>query len=592
MNERKSGFTDAPINKTQEDMFEVSQYIKGLSDFIRECDTPMTIAIQGDWGSGKTSIMNMVKTELNDDVISVWFNTWKFSQFHMEDDLAITFMSYLSKAIEEYLEENNRLRLKTQINQLRKNTFKVVGIASEMISGASGLKDTIDEHLQKDSVVIVDELKNTFQDTINEISRQNNGKRVVLFIDDLDRLQPLRAVELLEVLKLFLDCENCVYVMAIDYEVVSQGIKEKYHNTLDERKSRKFFEKIIQVPFKMPVAHYNINKYIKKAMESLGIDNYMHEQDYVNLIRTSIGCNPRAMKRTFNAYLLLSKVHDGDSELNTAFGKMVLFACLCLQLTYEEVYNYIVEHLSTDEMDENVFVADADFFQNVYDNGIEVETCGEELYNIIKSDTDYDDEQLAAFLKAFCGALKQDDERISEQTVEKLRDILQMTSVTATGNIVNGNNVKGKGARNSKKYDNEFKVHSFDASQKKEIQTFNGCLAEWYSIADKRYDGKDGSVKFSDLLQHAIEYACAQNSNGFAGLRERAMNNEKDSLHKFFVPEDTKRPAVYRCITDERYKISTYSSNDAKMEQICKIYSELGLDVTQLLISMKEAHNL
>jgi hypothetical protein len=591
MNKRRTGFTDAPINKSEEDMFGVSQYVKGLSNFIRECDTPMTIAIQGDWGSGKTSIMNMVKTELNDDVISVWFNTWKFSQFHMEDDLAITFMTYLSKEIEAYLEEGSSLKLKTQINQLCKNTVKALGIASEMKYGTGALKDAINECLQKDSVEIVDKLKKTFQDTINEISTQNNGKRVVLFIDDLDRLQPLRAVELLEVIKLFLDCENCVYVMAIDYEVVLQGINEKYHNTLDERKSRKFFEKIIQVPFKMPVAHYDISKYIKNAMKSLGIDNYMYEQDYVNLIRTSISCNPRAMKHTFNAYLLLSKVHDGDSELNTAFGKMLLFACLCLQLTYEEVYNYIVEHLATDEMDENVFVADADFFQNVYDNGIEVETCGEELYNIIKSDADYD-EQLAAFLKAFCDALKQKDEKISEQTVEKLRDILQMTSITATGNIVNGNNVKGKGARHGKKYDNEFKVHSFDASQKKEIQTFNGCLAEWYSIAEKRYDGKNGSVKFSDLLQHAMEYACAQNSNGFANLRERAMNNEKDSLHKLFVPEDTKNPAAYRCITDEGYKISTYSSNDAKMVQICKIYSELGLDVTQLLISMKEAHNL
>lgn len=46
---------------------------------------------------------------------------------------------------------------------------------------------------------------------MNEISQAYGGKRIVFYIDDLDRLQPLRAVELLEVLKIFLDCEKCVY---------------------------------------------------------------------------------------------------------------------------------------------------------------------------------------------------------------------------------------------------------------------------------------------------------------------------------------------------------------------------------------------
>lgn len=52
-----NGKTDSPITKMHEDLFDY---------------TPMTIAIQGDWGSGKTSIMNMVR---NLDLQVVWFNT-------------------------------------------------------------------------------------------------------------------------------------------------------------------------------------------------------------------------------------------------------------------------------------------------------------------------------------------------------------------------------------------------------------------------------------------------------------------------------------------------------------------------------------
>ena len=50
-----NGFTDKPTSTLNEDAFGVQQYITGLNDFIMECYTPMTIAIQGDWGNGKTT---------------------------------------------------------------------------------------------------------------------------------------------------------------------------------------------------------------------------------------------------------------------------------------------------------------------------------------------------------------------------------------------------------------------------------------------------------------------------------------------------------------------------------------------------------
>ena len=59
-----AGFTDKPLNGRSEDIFDVEKYIKGLSSFILECDTPMTVAVQGDWGSGKTSFMMLIQEEL------------------------------------------------------------------------------------------------------------------------------------------------------------------------------------------------------------------------------------------------------------------------------------------------------------------------------------------------------------------------------------------------------------------------------------------------------------------------------------------------------------------------------------------------
>ena len=54
--------TDLPA---YEDEFDIKHYINGLANFIKSCETPLTIAIQGEWGSGKTSIMNMVREQLD-----------------------------------------------------------------------------------------------------------------------------------------------------------------------------------------------------------------------------------------------------------------------------------------------------------------------------------------------------------------------------------------------------------------------------------------------------------------------------------------------------------------------------------------------
>ena len=78
------------VVKYFEDKFNIQKYINGLAAFIKDCEVPMTIAVQGDWGTGKTSIMEMVRKELT-GVKCVWFNTWQYSQFNMGDALAVSF---------------------------------------------------------------------------------------------------------------------------------------------------------------------------------------------------------------------------------------------------------------------------------------------------------------------------------------------------------------------------------------------------------------------------------------------------------------------------------------------------------------------
>jgi len=328
------GFTDGAVVSLDNDLFDVEKYINGLSSFIEKCETPMTIAIQGDWGSGKTSVMNMVKEKLDkNNIIPVWFNTWKFSQFNMEEQLSVTFLSYLLKELSAGLSDKFQKRVERTIKTIGKLAFMSANVAADLFAGGmpEAINDAKEEMFSKNSIDTIDSLKSDFQNTISELLEgKGDGSRVVMFIDDLDRLRPGLAVGLLEILKIFLDCDKCVYVLAVDYEVVVQGIKEKYNGNLDGQKGRKFFDKIIQVPFKMPVAHYNIDNYVNKALEEIGVETGGDVRDYTEIITYSAGCNPRTMKRLFNAYLLLSNVYSASISF---------ISSPCLRIFSRQIWN-------------------------------------------------------------------------------------------------------------------------------------------------------------------------------------------------------------------------------------------------------------
>lgn len=422
------GFTDVPTKKLGEDIFGLGRYISGLSSFIIECNTPMTIAIQGDWGSGKTSMMNMIKENLGDKIVPVWFNTWQFSQFNMGDQLPIFFMSSLIESFNIQSEEADKL--KKNLNMFAKVIKSAAVVAADTFVSselATVIKDGISKPSESSMINMANEIskiKVQFQECVNLAIEQHNSDRIVIFVDDLDRLHPSKAVELLEVLKLFLDCDNSVFVLAIDYSVVSQGVKEKYGSLIGEEKGKSFFDKIIQVPFKMPVAQYDVIKYVANMLANIEIECKEDEIGvYVAIIQSSIGCNPRAMKRLFNAFLLLTKIAN-DQALDTNWKKKVLFAILCLQLSFENVYNYVATNRKS--INDNFLIALSD--KEKFEAYEEVEILKKEF------DLTNDDKinKLTRFMKNFNKVIDKDgDNEFSEDEIDDFISVLGFSTITS-----------------------------------------------------------------------------------------------------------------------------------------------------------------
>ena len=112
---------------------------------------------------------------------------------------------------------------------------------------ADGIENMLNGDAKQSSSV--EQLKNEVVSLINEVMEKNKDKKgFIFFIDDLDRIDPPLAVEILELLKNLFDLEHCVFVLAIDYNVVIKGLKPKFGEltSQNEREFRSFFDKIIQ----------------------------------------------------------------------------------------------------------------------------------------------------------------------------------------------------------------------------------------------------------------------------------------------------------------------------------------------------------
>lgn len=368
---KKQGLTDEAATV---DLFNINKHLDGLSRFIKACNTPMTISIQGSWGSGKTSIMKMVEHEIEKDVIPVFFNTWQFSQFDLGNSLAFSMIKVLLNKLQD---DDSFIKHFTSVcSNALTTALKSVSIYNINVDLKKCTEKTADDNYAEQ----IENLHQHFQEVVDRACEREHKDRVVIFVDDLDRLVPSKAVELLEVLKLFLDCKQCVFVLAIDYEVVIRGAIEKYgfasYNSekIDEKernreyeKGKSFFDKIIQVPFKVPVAVYDIKNYLKDGFNKINLkidDNDL--QDYIELCASSIGSNPRSLKRLLNAFLLLTFIGEGSIDLNNKDKAKLLFAALCLQQYKEKIYNLIVSHCKCDLNDE-----------------AQVDGCVHELYDLL-----------------------------------------------------------------------------------------------------------------------------------------------------------------------------------------------------------------
>lgn len=305
-------------NTTDKDFLGFDIHANLIKELIKdEKMLPLTIGLFGDWGSGKSSILEVLKKEIEKEpkTACLYFNGWVFEGY---DDAKAALLETILKEFED--EKKFGAEIKDDIKKLFKSVkwMRVIGFgmkhialpaaAAYMTGGlsiitqlVSGLKDAaenpvdlvakikgngteeylkqfVKEYEDNDKFDVV----RKFRDDFEELLKKSKIDKLVIIIDDLDRCLPERIIDNLEAIKLFLNVKNTAFVIGADPRIVRHAIEYRYKDKIvdtnaentNDRIVNDYLEKLIQIPYTLPkLSDSEVETYITLLFCENDLDN-------------------------------------------------------------------------------------------------------------------------------------------------------------------------------------------------------------------------------------------------------------------------------------------------------------------------------
>ena len=359
-------FSDEPLKHDETAAFQFDAYARTLAGLIASKGTraPITIAVQGRWGTGKTTLMRKVQGILDAGLLgdwflpckTVWFESWRYAK---QEEMFVALTDQILRSMTQggFLD-----RIKAKLSDPKRKQFDAIGFGYNSIVKILTLNQVDIDYTKyqsnsrfQDNWAFYDEFQEILQSLIKDFV--SNG-RLAIFVDDLDRCIPSKIVQVLEAVKLFLNIDKCVFVLGADTSLVARAVQAHYRaENLEDINGEEYLDKIIQVQFPLPpIAPDHMENYIASLS---GIEE---AQPYLNFIAQSIPTNPRRVK-TFLNHIELQWAILSNSGLTGDIEKARLVEWLIFQSIKPEFCDY-VKSQPTDLEKAKVIVDMKDFTTN------------------------------------------------------------------------------------------------------------------------------------------------------------------------------------------------------------------------------------
>ena len=261
----KNHFNDSPIETAEEDLYGVSSFSKAISQCIMNIESPIgtTISLHGPWGSGKSSVVNLVRTALTEQDRPPIISEFKCWWYRGEEALALAFLQNLNSILCKTFED----KVKDLIPKIGRNLLQAGPVISSAIaltpagSFSPFINKTFD--FTKRFFPADDSLELMFHKLSEILAKQD--RRFLIIIDDIDRLDPDEGLAIFRLVKSVGRLPNVMYLLVFDRIMIESIIKNKYPS-----EDSHFLEKIIQAGFELPTPlQVDLNKAVLDYISTL-----------------------------------------------------------------------------------------------------------------------------------------------------------------------------------------------------------------------------------------------------------------------------------------------------------------------------------
>lgn len=384
---------------TSEDGLKYDAYRSALLEILQNGATPLTVGVFGTWGSGKSSLLQMLKKSIDEkrlaNLRTMWFTAWKYEHeealwraFLLQvvgglfprkedgsrypvDDLSdetqkegVRYLERLERTLYETVSWQEKGDWSLDLVEVKKVAihvpiwlaFKLAGLGdfAKDLGINPDLAKTLereirDHHLNQ--LQSMEQFASEFEKAVHSIL--GNEGRLVIFVDDLDRCLPEKAVEILEAIKLFLDVPGVVFVLGMDREIVRRGVETHYRSIMNISAGEKggdevpidgdlYLQKIIQIPFNLPPLDLdNRRAFIEFQVDCLPED-YRLDAVTREVMARGLFPNPRQVKRALNVFNLLRQVAKKQEEQGLipkgSISWQLLAKAVLIQSQWPELY--------------------------------------------------------------------------------------------------------------------------------------------------------------------------------------------------------------------------------------------------------------
>lgn len=382
-----------PDNPTAQDLLGFADIAEPMLEaLMRERLDPLAVGVFGDWGSGKSTVLEILRERLiaRGRVVVVYTRPWEYDP--NIDPKATLIAEVLGAVRDEVAKDQGRLaelaeRFKKLASRVQWSKAVTLVANSALTFSVPQISDVVGLFGEKDGDQLADPTLQGFREEFDELMGElEEIDRVVVLVDDLDRCLPDTVVAALEGMKLFLSVRKMAFVIAADRRLVTLAIATRYGQSAQaSTMAREYLEKIVQIPITVPalgladteayLAMMLLDRYLtddalaqlaahcderrragmartlEAAPEKLVPDAAGRElqlaAELAPVLFRRLAGNPRRLKRFLNAYWLRSAV---AARRSATLEPAALAKLLVLEELEPDAFSQLLAWLGTGEL--------------------------------------------------------------------------------------------------------------------------------------------------------------------------------------------------------------------------------------------------